>query len=136
MRIDSYAWLDANAAWALLAAGLLLIYWELCRPGSVLPGTLGGVCALVAVARFAAANPAPVPLQALGLFAAGWIALGSEAWLRWPGPSGLLGAALLTSAAMCTAVRWFVALPCAVAVSYATVVLGSAALQAYLAKRI
>lgn len=134
MRIHSYAWLDANAAWALLAAGLLLIYWELCRPGSVVPGALGGVCALVAVARFAA-EPSP-PAGALALFAAAWIALAAEAWWRWPGPPGLLGAALLTAAATLAAVRWFIAVPLALAVSFATVVLGSAAIRAYLAKRV
>lgn len=134
MRIHSYAWLDANAAWALLAAGLLLIYWELCRPGTVVPGALGGVCATVAIARFAA-EPAP-PLPALALFSAAWIALAAEAWIRWPGPPGLLGAALLTGAATIAAVRWYVAAPLALAVSFATVVLGSAAIRAYLAKRI
>ena len=43
MRILSVPWLDVNAAWILLVGGLLLIYWELCRPGTILPGAMGGV---------------------------------------------------------------------------------------------
>lgn len=135
MRIQSLAWLDANAAWALLVGGLLLIYWELCRPGTIVPGSVGGACLLVAVAWFTGAPPRAL---ALLLFVAGWVALGAEAWWRclpWL-PPGLAGAALLAAAAIFAAVRWFVAIPLALALSSATVILGSAAIRAYLAKRI
>ena len=101
MRIHSIGWLDVNAAWALLAGGLLLIYWELCRPGSVLPGAAGGVCLLTAIARF---SYEPMPPSALGLFALSWAAITAEAWWRWPGPPGLAGAALLTAAAVLASV--------------------------------
>ena len=133
MRIHSFGWLDVNAAWVLLTGGLLLIYWELCRPGSVLPGAAGGVCVLTAIARF---SSEPVPASALGLFILSWTALTAEAWWRWPGPPGLSGAVLLTGAAVLGSVRWLVAAPLGLALSYATVVLGSAAIRAYLAKRL
>lgn len=133
MRIHSIGWLDVNAAWVLLAGGLLLIYWELCRPGSVLPGAAGGVCVLTAIARF---SSEPAPASALALFVLGWAAITAEAWWRWPGPPGLAGAALLTGAAVLSSVRWLVAAPLGMALSYATVVLGSAAIRAYLAKRL
>ncbi len=133
MRIHSIGWLDVNAAWVLLAGGLLLIYWELCRPGSVLPGAAGGVCLLTAIARFSSEPLRPV---ALGLFALSWLTIAAEAWWRWPGPPGLAGAALLTAAAALASVRWFVAAPLGMALSFATVVLGSAAIRAYWAKRL
>lgn len=135
MRIQSLPWLDANAAWALLVAGLLLIYWELCRPGSVVPGALGGVCALVALARFAG-EPGKLAPAAVLWFLAGWAALAAEAWWRWPGPPGLAGAVLLTLGAMAASVRWYVALPLSAVLGAATAVLGSAAIRAFLAKRI
>lgn len=133
MRIYSFAWLDVNAAWVMLVGGLLFIYWELCRPGSVLPGALGGAVLLTAIARLA--NEPLRPL-AVGLFGAAWLTMAAEAWWRWTGPPGLPGAALLTAAALAMAVRWYVAAPLSLALSVATVVLGSAAIRAYLAKRI
>jgi membrane-bound ClpP family serine protease len=133
MRIQSMVWLDVNAAWILLAGGILLIYWELCRPGSVLPGSLGGVCVLTAMARF---STEPLRPAACGLFAVGWLVITAEAWWRWPGPPGLAGAVLLTAAAVTAAIRWYLAAPLAMALSFATVILGSAAITAYLAKRI
>jgi membrane-bound serine protease (ClpP class) len=133
MRILSVPWLDVNAAWILLVGGLLLIYWELCRPGTVFPGAIGGVCLLTAIARFASEPARPA---ALILFGAAWVAIGAEAWWRWPGPPGLAGAVVLTSAAMAGTIRWFVAAPFSLVLSFATVVLGSAAIRAFLAKRI
>ncbi len=125
MRILSIAWLDVNAAWILLVGGLLLVYWELCRPGTVLPGAAGGVCVLTAIARFGAEPLRPI---ALGLFALGWLVLTAETWWRWPGIAG--------AAAMAASVRWFVAAPLALVLSFATATLGSAAIRAYLAKRL
>ncbi len=133
MRIHSIAWLDVNAAWVLLVGGLLLIYWELCRPGSVLPGAAGGVFMLTAIAKF---TGEPLRPAALGLFASSCLLMTAEAWWRWPGPPGLAGALLLTAAASVATVRWYLAAPLAVAVSFATVILGSGAIRAYLAKRI
>ncbi len=134
MRIHSMAWLDVNAAWALMVGGLLLIYWELCRPGSILPGAAGGVCLLTALARFV---DEPIRPLAVGILGAAWMVMGAEAWWRWPIPlPGLAGAALLTAAAMAGAVRWFVAAPLSLALSISTVILGSAAVRAFLAKRL
>ena len=133
MRILSIAWFDVNAAWVMLVGGLLLIYWELCRPGTVLPGAAGGVCLLTAIAKFTAE---PLRPATLALFALGWLAMTAEAWWRWPGPAGVAGAALLAGAALSASVRWFVAAPLAVALSFATVTLGSGAIRAYLAKRL
>jgi membrane-bound ClpP family serine protease len=130
MRILSLPWLDVNAAWILLVGGLLLVYWELCRPGTVLPGAMGGVCVLTAIARFSAE---PLRPAALGLFLLGWAVMSVEAWWRWP---GVAGAVLLTAAAIAAQVRWFVAAPLAVALSFATAALGSGAIRAYLAKRV
>lgn len=133
MRILSIPWLDVNVAWTLLTGGLLLIYWELCRPGTVLPGAAGAVCLLTAIARF---STEPWRPAALGLFALSWVVMTAEAWWRWPGPAGLAGAVLLMAAAAAASVRWFVAAPTALALSFATVILGSAAIRGWLAKRI
>jgi len=44
------SWLSPDEAVLLLTGGVLLIYWELNRPGSVLPGALGVLATLLAVA--------------------------------------------------------------------------------------
>ena len=41
---------DPNLALILAALGVLAIYVELCRPGRVVPGVLGGIALLVGVA--------------------------------------------------------------------------------------
>lgn len=41
--------LDPSAAFALLLAGILLLYWELAAPGRVIPGIAGGVAIAVAL---------------------------------------------------------------------------------------
>lgn len=40
---------DPNVAFLMAVIGILGVYWELCAPGSVLPGSLGGVLLLVGV---------------------------------------------------------------------------------------
>ena len=40
MRIDSIP-LSPTATLALFVAGVLLVYWEMCRPGMVVPGVAG-----------------------------------------------------------------------------------------------
>ncbi|MFN7918696.1 MAG: hypothetical protein U0Q16_01280 [Bryobacteraceae bacterium] len=136
MRIDSWPWFDVTAAYIALMAGVLLIYWECARPGSYLPGAAGAALVLIAIARFAS-MPWTAAGAALALAAcAAWLA---ELWFRWPGVPGLAGALLMTWA--CTRavesqpVRWWVALPLAALVGFATVVLGSAALRGFIAKR-
>ena len=52
---------DPNLAIVLIAIGVLGIYAELCRPGRVVPGVLGGVAFLVGVASLVNAPPgAPI----------------------------------------------------------------------------
>jgi membrane-bound ClpP family serine protease len=59
---------NPNIAILLVALGTLGIYGELCRPGWVVPGVLGGVAFLVGFASLANA-PAPVPWP----FALAWL---------------------------------------------------------------
>ncbi len=54
------AHLAPNVALLVLTAGVGLIYWELNRPGSIVPGALGLLATLLAVASFAARGLAPV----------------------------------------------------------------------------
>ena len=49
--------MDPNSAILLIAFGTLAIYAELCRPGRVVPGVLGGVAFLVGVASLVNAPP-------------------------------------------------------------------------------
>lgn len=48
--------LPPNTALLLLTAGIALIYWELNRPGSILPGSLGLIASLLAIANFVSRN--------------------------------------------------------------------------------
>jgi membrane-bound ClpP family serine protease len=136
MRIETWPWFNATAAYAALLVGLLLLYWESARPGAVLPGAAGAVFTLVSLARFAS-----LPVTAAGMaWTAAAIAIWLlELWLRWPGVPGLAGALLLTLAASKLVenqpVRWWIAFPLALLAGSATVVLGSAALRGYLLKR-
>jgi membrane-bound serine protease (ClpP class) len=56
--------LSPDAALVLLTAGVLLVYIELNRPGSIIPGAVGLICLLLSVAVFARApyNPGAVTL--------------------------------------------------------------------------
>lgn len=69
--------LSPDAAIACLTFGMLLIYWELNRPGTVLPGALGLLAVLFSVATLVRVGPHPMGillvavgtvLLALGLF--------------------------------------------------------------------
>jgi membrane protein implicated in regulation of membrane protease activity len=54
---------DPNAAILMMALGILGIYLELCRPGKVIPGVLGGIAVLVGLASlFRAQSPIWWPL--------------------------------------------------------------------------
>ncbi len=48
---------DPNLAISLIAMGLLCVYVELCRPGRVVPGVLGGIAFLVGLASLVNAPP-------------------------------------------------------------------------------
>jgi len=54
--------LTPNAGVLILTAGLALIALELNRPGSVLPGALGTLLSLLAVASLAQHHPRPEPV--------------------------------------------------------------------------
>jgi membrane-bound ClpP family serine protease len=74
MRIDELPWLDGNAAVLLLFCGMMLVYWELCRPGAAVPGALGLGMAVVATARLWRPGAAPAPWLAMALFLI-WLAI-------------------------------------------------------------
>ncbi len=57
--------LSPEAALGPLAAGILLIYAELNRPGRVFPGAIGLLLVLLACARVYEAHPRPVSLVLL-----------------------------------------------------------------------
>lgn len=136
MRIDSWTWFDATAAYLALMAGVLFIVWECARPGTFLPGGVGAALVLLAFARFAS-----FPLDPLGvaLAAAAALAWMLEIWFRWPGPPGIAGALLMTwacaRAVESQPVKWWISFPAAAIVGFATVVLGSAAVRGFIAKR-
>lgn len=138
MRIDQFGWLDATASFALLVAGLLLCYWEFSRPGTILPGALGGVLVVLAAVRFGSMGATPFGWILLGVAV---FLLGLEVVWRGPVPPGLL-AGLALSAAACRwgaadseRVRWYVALPLSLGLAWVTVVLTSAAWRGFWAKR-
>jgi len=136
MRIEAWPWFDATVAYLALLGGVLLVYWECARPGSYLPGAAGGALVLVALARWST-----LPVTSIGVVLACvaivlWI---GELWLRWPGPPGIAGAVAMTLGAMRIiqrdSVPWWIALPAALVVGAATVILGSAAVRGFLTKR-
>ena len=125
MRIHSASWLGPDWAFLLLIAGLFLVYWELCRPGTVLPGAIGSVLVFVASAR-CAAQPGFVWMMA------GFVVLLCGAWSRW---LGLVGVILFCWGAIRMGVRWWLAGPLSLVLGAATVWLAWAALEGFLAKR-
>jgi len=73
---------DPNTALLFFAAGLLGIYAELCFPGTVIPGALGGVFLLLSIAGFVEMG---VRWSAACMMLAGFLLLAGEAvWhTRW-----------------------------------------------------
>ena len=73
---------DPNSALLFFAAGLLGIYAECCFPGTVIPGSAGGVLFLLSIAGFVEMGVHP---GAAFLVLAGFILLASDAWFhtRW-----------------------------------------------------
>lgn len=137
MRIAQVGWLDATAAFALLVAGLLLCYWELSRPGTIVPGALGAVLVVVSAVRLGMMAVTPLGLALLGVA----LVLMGVAVLR-PGVAvGLLGGVALAAAAWqwgsgeSERVPWYLAAPLAMGLTWVTVVLTSAAWRGFWAKR-
>lgn len=138
MRIAQIGWLDATAAFALLVAGLLLCFWELSRPGTVLPGALGGVLVVVSAVRLGMMAVTPLGLGLLGL---ALLLLAVEVVRPGAWPAGLLGGVALAAAACSWGsseserVPWYFAAPLAIGLTWVTVVLTSAAWRGFWAKR-
>lgn len=82
--------LDANAALALAAVGLLLICAEFCLPGWVVPGVAGGVCLMCAVYRLSLLGAAALPAFALALSIALAAAAGYGLLPKWLGLAAVI----------------------------------------------
>jgi membrane-bound ClpP family serine protease len=57
--------LSPDAAIVLLTTGLVLIYWELNRPGLIIPGACGLLATLLAIAQLIPATPTPALITLL-----------------------------------------------------------------------
>ena len=87
------AHLSPSAAVLLFTLGILLIYLELNRPGRVIPGALGLLATLFAVAAFLL--HAPVSTPGLVLVAVGFALLGLDVLVPYAGIVALLATATL-----------------------------------------
>lgn len=81
--------LDPNWTLVLFAASVLLIYWEMCRPGMILPGIGGLTLAVLTAIKLTAAPRGSVSLRvaiplavllALVSTVLGWLAL--QSWIH------------------------------------------------------
>jgi membrane-bound serine protease (ClpP class) len=79
---------DPNIAYLLMLAGLLGLYVELSHPGVVLPGVVGGICLLLAMASM---QVLPINVAGLGLLALGIAMLVAELFLPSFGVIGFGG---------------------------------------------
>ena len=111
------------------------MYFECTRPGWVVPGAIGGVAFLTGLARLWREDWST---QGVALLVAGMAALALESWWRWPGIPGLVGGLLIGwgAARLAPGIRWGTAVPASLLVSAATVLLASAAIRAWVAKRL
>lgn len=73
--------LSPDATLLLMTLGVLLIFLELNRPGSILPGVTGLLCVLLAVAALA---KAPLQLWAVGLLCLAVTLLAANLWKELP----------------------------------------------------
>ena len=64
MRIDSIP-VSPVVALILLVVGVLLVYWELCRPGMVVPGVVGITLAILCAVKLRHVPRAALPGWAL-----------------------------------------------------------------------
>lgn len=102
-------WRTPDGAWLALLAGLVLVYGEFLRPGTVLPGVAGGVLTLLAVAALWDLGPGGGAVTLLLLATAGLILL---ARLQSPLWIGLVPALVLVWAAralVAPRISWWVA---------------------------
>ncbi len=82
-----------DAALLTLFAGILLIYFECNRPGSILPGCLGALLTLLSIDAF---TRMPLQPSFLALVAAGIVLVLCEVFLPARNLLAVFGAALLT----------------------------------------
>lgn len=74
--------LDPNWTLLLFAAAILLIYWEMCRPGMILPGIGGLTLAILCAIKLAAAPRHSLnPWVAVPVIFALALITGALAWL-------------------------------------------------------
>ena len=73
--------LSPDAAIVLFTVGILLIFVELNRPGVVLPGCLGLLATLFAIAAVLPTHP---PFVSLALISIGTLLLALQLWVRMP----------------------------------------------------
>ena len=88
---------DPNVAFVVLLTGILCIYVEFCWPGSVLPGSAGGVLAMVALYALWASKWKAEGVALLLLAAALFLA---SAFVSTRGLLGIAGAAALIAGAI------------------------------------
>lgn len=119
--------LDANAALALAAVGLLLICAEFCLPGWVVPGVAGGVCLMCAVYRLSLLGAAADLGIALALTVAAAAAAGYGLLPKWLGFAAVAATPLLARALIPgDPVHWWAALFSAAPAGAAMALLGIA----------
>jgi len=83
---------DPNLVYLLLMAGLLGLYFEFAHPGVYLPGVMGAICLLIALASF---QVLPISLSGLILIFVGVGMIISEAFVTSYGVLGLGGVVAL-----------------------------------------
>jgi len=83
---------DPNLVYLLMIAGVLGLYFEFAHPGVYLPGVVGAICLLVALASF---QILPVTLSGLLLMLLGVVMLASEAFVTSYGVMGIGGVVAL-----------------------------------------
>jgi membrane-bound serine protease (ClpP class) len=124
-----------TVAYGLAVGGILAIYYECCRPGTVIAGAAGSVLLLLGLSRLVSFG---ITREGALLTMGAIVLLMAESWWRWPGPPGLAGALLLAFAATRLTTQMGVSWPAALVLSMvlgcATVILGSLAIQGYIAK--
>jgi membrane-bound serine protease (ClpP class) len=79
---------DPNLVYLLLMAGIVGLYFEFAHPGVYLPGVVGAICLLLALASF---EVLPINLAGLLLILIGALMLASEAYVTSYGVLGLGG---------------------------------------------
>ena len=92
MSLVVYLQASPDAALLTLVAGILLVYFEANRPGSILPGCLGALLTLLSIH---ALSQMPLRASALAVIALGLALLFTELFRPARNLFGALGAALL-----------------------------------------